>query len=318
MKWKKMGNIFDPRDYELPNNCVEFAQSPQSLVFKDFVRIYFSTREMDSSKKYLSHICFADFDRKFNLLRISKNPVLGLGELGCYDEHGIFPLNVLKHKDILFGYIGGWSRRVSVSVDGAIGLATSFDQGETFHRLGKGPVLTASLNEPFLVGDPFTLVVDDIFHMWYIFGKKWEKFDLNSYFDRVYKIGHAISLDGVTWEKTNEGEQTISDKLNIDESQALPTVIKINDRFHMFFCYRHSSDFRQKKERGYRIGHAYSRDLSHWERDDEDMKLNVSDDGWDSDMLCYPHVFEMDGDIYLLYNGNEFGKYGFGMAILEA
>ena len=47
MKWKKLGKIFDPTQHKLANNCVEFAQSPQTLVFDDFVRIYFSTRETD-------------------------------------------------------------------------------------------------------------------------------------------------------------------------------------------------------------------------------------------------------------------------------
>jgi hypothetical protein len=35
-------------------------------------------------------------------------------------------------------------------------------------------------------------------------------------------------------------------------------------------------------------------------------------------MQCYPHVFQLDGAVYMLYNGNEFGRAGFGMAILEA
>jgi len=65
MKWKKLGKIFDPREHKLPNNCFAFAQSPQALVFDDFVRVYFSTREKDSAEKYLSHISFVDFSKNF-------------------------------------------------------------------------------------------------------------------------------------------------------------------------------------------------------------------------------------------------------------
>ena len=54
-----------------------------------------------------------------------------------------------------------------------------------------------------------------------------------------------------------------------------------------------------------------------WTRDDENPLLDVTRGDWDSDMLCYPHVFECDGEVYLLYNGNEFGRYGFGLAVLE-
>jgi hypothetical protein len=39
-------------------------------------------------------------------------------------------------------------------------------------------------------------------------------------------------------------------------------------------------------------------------------------DGWDSEMMCYPNVFECNKDTYLIYNGNDFGKNGFGIAKL--
>lgn len=318
MKWLKLRKIFDPTKFELPNNCFGYAQSPQALVFDDFVRIYFSTREIDlKNNKYLSHIAFVDMTKDFNdVINISKNPVIELGKLGCFDEHGIFPMNVLRHRDKIYGYTCGWNRRVSVSVDTSIGFAISQDEGLTFQKLGDGPILTSSLHEPCLVGDPFVKIYENMFHMWYIFGVGWKRFSKGDAPDRVYKIGHAISKDGIVWEK-EDGRQIISDKLNIDESQALPTVIKSGGKYHMFFCYRQSYDFRKTKGRGYRIGYSYSDDLKTWVRDDDNVGIEVSEGDWDSDMLCYPHVFECDGKIYLLYNGNEFGKYGFGIAVLD-
>lgn len=318
MEWRKLGKIFDPTQYKLPNECLEFSQSPQALVLDDFVRIYFSTRAVDKRNgKYLSHIAFVDMKKNFHdVMCVSEKTVIPLGELGCFDEHGIFPMSILRHDDVIYGYTCGWSRRVSVSVDTAIGLVISRDDGFTFQRLGDGPVLSASLHEPCLVGDGFVKVICGVFHMWYIFGAGWRKFSPDIPPDRTYKIGHAISSDGINWIK-DEGRQIITDNLGVDESQALPSVIEINGRYHMFFCYRHSFDFRKNRERGYRIGHAYSDDLTNWVRDDENPLLNVTPGDWDSDMLCYPHVFECDGKVYLLYNGNEFGRYGFGLAILE-
>jgi len=243
--------------------------------------------------------------------------VAGAGELtGTFDEHGIFPMNVLRAGGRILGYTCGWSRRVSVSVETSIGLAVSHDDGLTFSRSGDGPVLTSSLREPFLVGDAFVRVYDGVFHMWYIFGTSWKRFSIDQPPDRTYKIGHAVSSDGVTWRK-EEAHRIISDRLGDDESQALPTVIRLGDRYHMLFCYRHSWDFRQNKTRGYRIGYAYSDDLMTWTRDDGGAGIDLSETGWDSEMQCYPHVFECDGSVYLLYNGNEFGRYGFGIAILE-
>jgi predicted GH43/DUF377 family glycosyl hydrolase len=85
----------------------------------------------------------------------------------------------------------------------------------------------------------------------------------------------------------------------------------------MFFCYRQAIGFRKNRDSAYRIGYAFSDDLKNWVRDDDNVGIDVSEDGWDSDMMCYPHVFHCDGKIYMLYNGNEFGRFGFGLAVLE-
>lgn len=318
MRWEKMGQIFDPTQHVLPNGCAQFAQSPQALVFDEFVRIYFSSRAVDPiNGKYLSHVAFVDMKKNLReVIRTSDKEVIALGGLGNFDEHGIFPMSVVRHRAAIYAYTCGWNRRVSVSVDTAIGLAISYDDGLTFKRIGNGPVLAASLNEPFLVGDGFVKIIGDTFHMWYIFGIGWKKYTTNAPPDRTYKIGHAVSNDGISWNK-EEARQIISDRLGPDESQALPTVIEVEGRYHMFFCYRQSFDFRKNKGRGYCIGHAWSDDLYNWTRDDENPLLEGSLGDWDSDMQCYPNVFKCDGRIYLLYNGNEFGRYGFGVAELQ-
>lgn len=317
MKWKKLGNIFNPIEYKLANNCLEYSQSPQTLVFDDFVRIYFSTRESDvKNGKFLSHISFVDMNKDFTkVLDISKKTVIPLGELGTFDEHGIFPINVLRDKDKILAYTCGWSRRVSVSVETSTGLAISEDNGVTFKKIGHGPVFTNSPNEPFLVGDSFVQIYNGIYHMWYMFGVRWiDTIDEGA--QRVYKVGHATSNDGINWEK-EEAKQIIPDFLNENECQALPTVVFHKNRYHMYFCYREATGFRKDKTRGYRLGYAYSDDLKNWKRCEEEAGIKFSEEGWDSNMMCYPHIFKCEEKVYLLYNGNEFGRYGFGIAVLE-
>lgn len=317
MKWKKLGRIFNPVEHKLANNCVEFTQSPQTLVFDDFIRIYFSTRETDPSNgKFLSHVAYVDMSKDFkNILNLSSKTVVPLGELGTFDEHGIFPINILRDNDKVLAYTCGWSRRVSVSVETSTGLAISKDNGVTFQKLGNGPVFTNSPNEPFLVGDSFVQKYNGIYHMWYMFGVRWiDTKDEGA--QRVYKIGHATSTDGINWIK-EEAKQIIPDFLNIDECQALPTVLYHKNRYHMYFCYREATGFRKDKTRGYRLGYAYSDDLINWTRDEDNTGIKYSEEGWDSDMMCYPHIFKCDEKVYLLYNGNEFGRYGFGIAVLE-
>ena len=47
------------------------------------------------------------------------------------------------------------------------------------------------------------------------------------------------------------------------------------------------------------------------------MGMDVSPNGWDSEMICYPYVFDHGRNRYMLYNGNGYGKTGFGLAVLE-
>ena len=316
MKWKKLGKIFDPTEHKLPSNCFAFAKSPQPIVFDDFVRIYFSAAERDDKNKLLSHVLYVDFDKEFkNILKISDREVISLGGLGCFDEHGIFPFNVYKEKDRILAYTTGWNRKISVSADASIGFAQSIDGGETFEKLGSGPILTSSLNEPFLVGDAFVTKFHDIYHMWYIYGVKWiEDTDTNNA-ERVYKIAYASSVDGMNWNR--DSKCIIQDVLDENECQALPTVIFYEGKYHMFFSFRSAFGFRNNKNNSYKTGYAYSADLRNWIRDDSKVGIELSADGWDSEMMCYPFVFHCDEKIYMLYNGNEFGKYGFGLAILE-
>jgi hypothetical protein len=232
------------------------------------------------------------------------------GDLGCFDEHGIFPIAPLRRDGKVVAYTCGWSRRVSTAVETGIGYAVSDDNGETFTRYGSGPIMSASLHEPFLVGDPFVRVCGGAFHMWYIFGVRWIR-ETDGTPARVYKIGHAMSGDGIAWERN--GVESVAGILGPDECQALPTVVERNGAYHMFFCYRHATDFRTNPARGYRIGYAVSSDGTTWERR-QDAGIDVSPTGWDSEMQCYPHVFECGGTVYLLYNGNAFGRFGFGLA----
>lgn len=316
MKWKKLGQIFDFYNSPFSKRFVSHAQSPQALIFDDFVRVYFSTRIKDTPTSFVSIPQFIDYTKDFNhIINWSKDEIISRGNLGCFDEHGIFPFSPISVGDKIYAYTNGWTRRISVDVDSAIGLVISDDNGKKFKRIADGPILAATLNEPFLVGDGFVKKFDDKFYMFYIYGEKWCEATDEHPPERVYKISYATSNDGINWEKS--GCKIIQDIIDEDECQALPTVINIDDVYHMYFCYRDMIGFRNKKGKGYRLGYAYSKDLVNWTRDDGGGGISLSTVGWDSEMMCYPNIFKLDNNIYLLYNGNNFGKDGFGIAVLE-
>jgi len=313
--WKKLGRILDPKAIEKKTWMSEFSQAPCALVFDQFVRVYFCCRpEADSDGQYVSYGAFADLkrDNLSEILKISSKPILELGQAGTFDEFGTNPISVIRDGEDVRAYYAGWTRCESVPVNAAIGVAVSHDNGETFKRIGTGPVLSYSIDEPFVLGSPRVRRYDGLWYLWYVAGKEWIANDVRN--EAVYRIRVATSPDGLNWNKT--GKELIPAVLGEDECQASPDVFRYKGRYHMYFSYRYAVDFKNQ-ERGYRIGYASSLDLIKWIRDDKRAGIDVSESGWDSEMVSYPHIFELDGKVLMLYQGNEIGRTGFGLAELE-
>jgi predicted GH43/DUF377 family glycosyl hydrolase len=315
-RWTKLGRVFDPALLPDPPAWMrEFAQAPATLVMSDVVRVYFSCRPApDSNGQYVSHAAYVDLRRAnlFDHVRVSPQPVLGLGGLGTFDEFGTYPMSVVRNGDEVWAYYGGWTRCVAVPFDVAVGRAVSRDGGETFEKQGRGPVLGPTLDEPFVISGPKIRRFGDRWILFYIAGVKWLAGSGRA--EPVYRIRMATSEDGIQWQR--HGRELIPPRLEADECQASPDVFMANGAYHMFFCYRYSLDYRNR-DRGYRIGYARSLDLVNWERDDAAAGIEVSADGWDAEMISYPHVFALDGITYMLYLGNQVGRTGFGLARLE-
>jgi predicted GH43/DUF377 family glycosyl hydrolase len=314
-KWKKLGRIFNPQEVKGKSWLNEFAQAPSVLVFEKFIRVYFSCRPLpDKNGQYVSYSAFVDLDRTdlFKIINIAENPIFKLGDIGTFDEFGTYPTSVIRNGDYVMAYYAGWTRCESVPFNVAIGAAISKDNGVTFEKLGAGPVLSYSINEPFILSGPKIRRYNDKWYLFYIAGRKW--LENNGKPEPVYKIRMASSDDGINWVKADK--DLIESKVEENEAQASPDVFFYNDKYHMFFCYRYGLNFRGK-EKGYRIGYASSDDLINWTRDDSKAGIDVSTEGWDSEMISYPHVFELDKKIYMMYLGNQVGRFGFGLAELE-
>jgi len=315
-KWKKLGRVFNPTEVKGKRWLKEFAQAPSAVVFNKFVRVYFACRPpRDKNGQYVSYTAYIDLNKKnlSEIVNVAQKPIFDLGELGTFDEFGTYPTSVIKYKDELIAYYGGWTRCVSVPWNIAIGMAKSSNGGKTFAKIGAGPVLSYSIDEPFILSGPKIRRFNDRWCLWYIAGRKW-------IVDRgrpeaVFKIRVAFSDNGIDWKRF--GKDLIENKLEENEVQASPDVIFYKGKYHMFFCYKYSTNFR-KNTRGYRIGYAYSDDMIHWTRDDSQVGIDISEEGWDSESIAYPHVFELDNTLYMLYLGNEVGRFGFGLAKLES
>ncbi|MEM5770043.1 MAG: hypothetical protein AAGU32_17415 [Bacillota bacterium] len=272
----------------------------------DVYRIYFASYDVLGRGRIFS--LELDLNKPEEIVDLVTLPIVDIGAIGFFDDNGIITSDVLRVDDTIYLYTIGFSIKNRLLFDAATGLAISRDGGLTFHKLN-GPVLDRGVDDPCFAASPTVMRESDGWRMWYVSCDHWQS--LEDGFRHFYNIKHRRSQDGIYWEPratvcidyANEHEYAIS----------RPTVIRTaSGRYRMWYSFRAQPDITT-----YRIGYAESADGLTWKRMDDRVGINVSDSGWDSEMICYPRVFEHRGQLYMLYNGNGYGRSGFGLAVLK-
>ena len=309
MKWIKKGLIFAP-DHNYPWMVSHASIPVADEVDNGVLRIYFGTRD-DRGRSHTSYV-EVEAANPERILYIHDRPILPLGRPGTFDDSGIMPSWIVNQGNMKYFYYIGWNPQVTVSYRLAIGLAVSEDAGKTFNKVSEGPICDRSIDEPFFNTAPCVLFADGQWRMWYISCTEWES--VNGKTEPRYHIKYADSPDGINWRKTG---LVCVDYDDVTDAIGRPCVFKENDLWKMFYSYRRILDYRTDPQQSYRLGYAESADGYTWTRRDADVGISRSEAGWDSEMIEYCYRYEFNGRKYLLYNGNGFGRSGFGYAVLD-
>ena len=299
MNWQKKGLIITPQKRLWWMQTHAFVPTIYH-VEGSIYRIYFSGRD----NKNISHIGYAevDFNNPFAVLEYSQEPVLTTGELGCFDDNGVTPSCIVDYEDKTYMYYIGWNKTSRVRMSLVTGLAISDDKGKTFTRYSKAPLLGRTNHEPYnILTGPSVMVDDSRWRMWYVSCIGWVNEDLP-----MYNIKYAESNDGINWNR--KGIVCIDFKSLDEHSLARPYVIKENEKYKMWYSYKGSN---------YRIGYSESNNGINWERMDDKVGIDVSKNGFDSEMIEFANVIFHNESKYMIYSGNNYGIEGVGLAICE-
>jgi hypothetical protein len=264
------------------------------------VRIYFTTRDAEGR----SEVASAELEFPGGEPRYVEKPLLSHGELGAFDDSGAMTGCLVRADGRHYLYYIGWSRGVTVPFYTFIGCAVSEDGGATFDRVSRSPVFERQETDPLLTTSPWVLREDGRWRMWYVSGTAWRL--EGETVKHWYHIRHAESDDGIHWRR--DGHVCIDFKDDSEYAISRPCVVRDGDLYRMWYSTRGAT---------YRIGYAESADGLSWARLDEQAGIDVSESGWDSEMIEYPFVFDHGERRYLLYNGNGYGRSGVGYAALE-
>ena len=305
MTWRKIGHIFTPdKNYDW---MWSHAANPVPYILnekKGIVRVFFTSR----NKNNISNIGYVDIDflNDFKILFISDKPVISPGILGLFDDSGTAMGYLIVKENKFYLFYLGWNLKVTVPWLNTIGLAISDSIDGDFKKVSMAPIMDRSNEDPFSISYPTILFDDGKYKMWYGSNLSWGK----KQNEMKHVIKYAESEDLITWKRTNEVHIGLQHKNEYAFSK--PWVKKDGNLFKMWYSFRANGLIDS-----YRIGYAESIDGNSWFRKDGNAGVTVSSNGWDSEMVCYPSVFKLHSKTYMLYNGNGYGKTGFGIAILE-
>ena len=299
--WKKQGLIYKPSSSLWWNRTHAMIPVPEELD-DSLYKIYFSGRDGNN----ISHIGYIiiDLNNLNNIQKISSDPILNPGEIGCFDDNGVTPSCSIVTKNKTYLYYIGWNPGHNVRMHLFGGLAVSKDNGKTFRRYSRAPIIERCKVNPFLNTAPFVIKKQNHWIMYYVSGVEWIHKDLPR-----YNIQIATSDDGLIWKR--DGTVAIDFKDENEMALARPWVIKDEDIYKMWFSFKGDAN----KGAGYRLGYAESSDGISWERMDDQVGISVSEDGWDSEMIEYAAVVKYKEHYFMFYNGNNYGEEGIGIAI---
>jgi predicted GH43/DUF377 family glycosyl hydrolase len=298
-KWTKVSRIFCPEN-NFPWMKTHASNPVADHLEGSIFRIYFSTRKEEN----ISSIAFVDIDLNdpTKILNISEKPVLEPGALGLFDDSGVSMACILNYQGDKYLYYLGWNIMAKVPWHNSIGVAKQNKTTGEFEKMSLAPLLDRNDADPYSLSYPYVLEDGDVFRIYYGSNLSWGSEQKDMAHLMKYAQGNT------PFEFNREGHIALPFEADNEYAMSKPCVIKDDDSYKLWYSFRGES---------YRIGYAESQDGVNWQRKDSEVGITVSDDGWDSQTVEYPFVFDHDGKRFMLYNGNSYGLTGFGLAYQE-
>ncbi len=302
MNWKRLGRIVEAN----PNLewSQQYAAIPTVRILnEDVLRVYYYSMDEDFNGR-ISYVDVSAHHPSEIIFR-SEDVLLDIGTEGSFDDGGVCPLQFLQHENENWLYYLGVQRTTDVPYRYFAGVAKEQADG-SFQRFQANPVLLPTKSEPDIRSAVSIFHDGEKMRMWYVGAFAW--IDVNGKEVPTYRVHHAVSTDGLNWEV--DQHDCIQFQNEDEFGFGRPWVLKKENGFEMFYSVR-------TKSLGYRLGYATSEDGYSWVRQDSELNFSVGSEPWENESVCYPCVVDVNGKRFLFYNGNQNGKTGFGVAVLE-
>lgn len=301
--WRKLGCVFQLPDNGLHPKLLSHTANPLPVhVTGDVYRVFYSAR--DAANR--SSVGAVDVDVvRVEVVQVHGGPFFEHGMPGSFYEAGVSIgcLHALDGQRLML--FMGWQQPEGGHWRGDIG-ALRLSPDLTLSLASDEPWLGSDATDPLSLSYPWVLPMPQGgWRMWYGSTVTWDAGNR----EMLHVINGAHSADGRHWRR--EG-LAVPFQLGGAQAFSRPTVVGDGrGGYDMWFSYRSGSGT------PYRIGRASSSDGLAWRLRLDEAGIDVSDHGWDAEMVEYPYVWDHSGRRLMLYNGNGFGRSGFGLAVLD-
>ena len=303
-RWKKLGLLYCPPALGRHHKLLSHAANPLPVHLEgDVYRVFYSGR--DESNRSSVGAVDIDISRQ-EVIRDHFEPFFVHGPAGSFHADGVSIGNCYEIDGRRFMLFMGWQAPKDRQWRGDIGRLEVLPD-LTLRLESEAPFMTSDDTDPLSLSYPWVMKdKSHQFSMWYGSTLSWNAGNG----EMLHVIQHATSSDGQRWKRLG-----LAVPYQLGQAQAFsrPTVVRESAAcLAMWFSYRSGSG--QK----YRIGRAVSQDDGEtWQLALDQSGMDVSTCGWDSEMIEYPFVFDHADRRYMLYNGNGYGRTGFGLAVLD-
>jgi hypothetical protein len=303
VKWTKKGLVFGPEG-NLAWARHSAAQPTPILLDDATIRVFAGFRDAAG----VTRLAYVDVaaNNPSQVLRVSREPILDIGRGGTFDDNGVILGDVVRDGSKLRLYYVGFQLVAKAKFLAFSGLAISSDNGETFARQSEAPILDRADEGTYIRAIHTVIREENTWKVWYATGSTWQTISGRPY--PSYHIRYIESADGMHF--ASEGKVCITTE-GSEYRIGRPRVYHTDFGYEMFYT-------KGTVEGSYLPGYARSSDGISWRRMDHELGLGVSSAGWDSKALCYISLVSWRDRTYGFYNGNDFGREGFGYALLES
>ena len=314
MYFKDSGYLFDTKD--IPNRNLFGGRTPVPLkVFNS--KIVFAVGCYESRKSTAIGLGTLNITEDGDDLKFAcdinsfQYPWIPRGALGTYSDHGIIPSCAIKlNKKSYALYTIGFDSKNATIFSASSGLVI-LNEDLSVAKIYEGPILERGPDDPYWAASPYVIKIASNYHMLYTSAIGYKNSGEDKILHHQYVIKSKKSLSHLYF--PTESHLFINKESNNEYAIARPSVINHKGTYHLFYCKRETS---------------YSKDYQIFCRSNENFSLlnlspekhvNISNlvDNNFINCKCYPYPFTHNGKLYVLYNGRDYGKTGFRIAVFN-